>query len=213
LTDVTGALALYPRYPAYEQVLAWVQEFVLQAHPHLGRPGAVCPRLAPAIRRNLVRLAAIRTVSTSVDEAYDIGLSLGALYRDLFPTPGEYQSGALLAVFPDLPSDAAGAFIDGGHARLRMHFVAGGLMIGEFHPQSPVASVHNPQLLVMRCPVPMFAVRALSRHDLLFLDRPTTPPDDRARYLHHLVQHVGAQLTRTDHDRIQRSLAAAGDPR
>jgi hypothetical protein len=136
---------------------------------------------------------------------------LAKRYPELFRTPSEFRSGALLAVFPDLPADAAPTFIDEGHARLRMEFVSRGLMLGEFHPHSPVGSVYNPQLPVMRSPVPMFAIRALSRHDLLFLDRPTTPPADLARYLRHLLRLVGDQLTSTDLDRIQARLAQLED--
>ncbi|MCZ1012219.1 DUF6875 domain-containing protein [Streptomyces lydicus] len=209
LTDAEGAPALFSRYPMYGQALEWLDRFVIQPHPDLGRPGAVCPRLAPALRRNLVRLVAIRTASVSVDEAVDKGSALAGLYEDLFTEPEAFRAGALLAFFPDVPPQAAPEFIDGGHSRLRMDFVARGLMIGEFHPLSTVTSVRNPEFAVMRCPVPMFAVRALTRHDLLFLDRPDSPAWERAQYLKHLLHHLGDQFSGADLDRIHAGIAAS----
>jgi hypothetical protein len=209
LTDTDGAPSLFGRYPDYRRTMQWLDAFVTQPHPGLGRPGAICPRLAPALRRNLVHLVAIRTLTRSVDEAVDKGQALAGLYRKLFTDLESFRAGALLAVFPDLPPEAAPEFIDGGHAQLRMDFVASGLMIGEFHPHSTVTSVRNPALEVMRCPVPMFAVRALTRHDVLFLDRPDTPADRRAQYLRHLVHHLGDQLPAAELDRIRASIAVS----
>jgi hypothetical protein len=209
LTDIEHAPSLYDRYPEYGRAMEWLDGFVTQPHPDLGRPGAICPRLAPAMRRNLVHLVAIPTVTGSVDEAVDKGQALAGLYRELFADPESFRAGALLAFLPGLPPDVAPEFIDGGHARLRMDFVASGLMIGEFHPASTVTSVRNPALEVMRCPVPMFAVRALTRHDLLFLDRPDTPPGQRVQYLKHLLHHLEDQLPAADLERISASIAAS----
>lgn len=208
LTDIDNAPTMFSRYPMYAQAIEWLNTFVTQPHPDLGRPGAVCPRLAPALRRNLVHLVAIRTTTASVDEAVEKGSALPALYQELFTDEESHRNGALLAFFLDLPTQAAPEFIDGGHARLRMDFVARGLMIGEFHPLSTVTSVHNGEFAVMRCPAPMLVVRALSRHDLLFLDRPGTPAGERAQYLTHVLHHLGDQLPGADLGRIHAGIAA-----
>ncbi|MGW1363027.1 DUF6875 domain-containing protein [Streptomyces chartreusis] len=209
LTDIESAPSLYDRHPEYGRATEWLDGFVTQPHPNLGRPGAICPRLAPAMRRNLVHMVAIPTATGSVDEAADKGQALAGLYRELFTDPESFRAGALLAFFPGLPPETAPEFIDGGHARLRMDFVASGLMIGEFHPLSMVTSVRNPGLAVMRCPVPMFAVRALTRHDVLFLDRPDTPPDQRVQYLKHVLHHLEDEIPVADRERIYASIAAS----
>jgi hypothetical protein len=211
LTDLDRAPQLFGRYPMYEPAVAWLEGFVAQPHPQLRRGGHVCPRLAPAMARNQVWLVALHTERSCPEEARDTGQHLANLFEALFPTPVEARAGALLGFFPDLgPADGA-AFIDRGHQLLRMPFVERGLMIGEFHPSSTVASVHNPDLLVMRCPVPMFAVRALSRHDLLFLDRPDCPPADLAAYLSHYLRHLDDQLTHGERDRVSARLQAIGE--
>jgi hypothetical protein len=88
-------------------------------------------------------------------------------------------------------------------------------MLGEFHPNSGVGSVHNPALPVMRSPDPMFAVRALSPHDLLFLDTEQTPPARRLDYLRLYRHRLAPQLIPTalaDLDNRIAALLAAGVP-
>ncbi|MFI0742762.1 DUF6875 domain-containing protein [Streptomyces sp. NPDC021100] len=206
LTDATTTVpaTVSPQHRDYQMVREWLTTFVARPHARLGRPGDICPRLAPALRRDLVRLVALRTgPAPQPGEAHAKGLALAVLYRQLFPEDEAFRNGALLCLCPDLRVEAAARFIDEGHRLLRMDFVARGLMIGEFHPASTVGSVHNPQLKVMRCPVPMFAVRALTRHDQLFLDRPGTPAPIRAQYLRHLMDHLGGRLPASDRTRLQ----------
>jgi len=92
-----------------------------------------------------------------------------------------------------------------------MGFVERGLMLGEFHPLSTVTSVYNP-LPVMRCPVPMFAVRALSPHDLLFLDSDAVTMGERRHYLEHYLRHVDAQLTPAVRARVADHIAHTDGP-
>jgi hypothetical protein len=193
LTSAAGAADLFHRFPVYRQALEWLEQFVMRSHPDLGRPGAVCPRLAPAMRVDTVWLVAICVTGASAEHAVEAGRVLGHLFDDL-ATEAQRQSAALLGFFPDLPARDAAGFIDGGHRLVRPWFVERGLMLGEFHPTSTVGSVHNRDLPVMRCPAPMFAVRAITPHDLMFLDQPHTPLTDRLAYLEAFRRHVGARL-------------------
>jgi hypothetical protein len=147
------------------------------------------------MRRDLLWFVSVRTPDAELSSAVAAGLQLAALFLKLFPAPIQFRSAALLAFFPDLAAADAGEFIDGGHRRLRMDFVRRGLMLGEFHPGSQVTSVRNAEFPVMRCPVPMYAVRALTVHDLMFLDQPGEKPARRMEYLQHFLHHVGAELS------------------
>lgn len=211
LTSAADAARLFPRFPMYRQGLEWLARFVTRSHPDLGRPGAVCPRLAPALRTDTVWLVAIALTGASPEHAVEASKVLGHLFEDL-ATPEQRQSAALLGFFPDLPAQNAAAFIDGGHRLVRPWFVERGLMLGEFHPTSTVGGVHNRDLPVMRCPAPMFAVRAITPHDLMFLDQPDTPPVDRLAYLEAFDRHVGARLNQAArvglHSRIDEVRAA-----
>ncbi|MFF3867069.1 DUF6875 domain-containing protein [Micromonospora sp. NPDC001898] len=182
LTSAADAASLFHRFPTYQQGLTWLEQFVTRSHPDLGRPGAVCPRLAPALRTDTVWLVAIALTGASPDHAVAASKLLGHLFENL-ATQEQRQSTALLGFFPDLAAPNAATFIDGGHRLARPWFVERGLMLGEFHPTSTVGGVHNRNLPVMRCPAPMFAVRAITPHDLMFLDQPETPPAHRLAYL------------------------------
>lgn len=203
LVDVEQAPRLFDRYPSYAQALEWLTTFVARPHPDLMRTGDVCPRLAPALGRNLLWLVVARTTAAEPDTARATGTHLAELFEALFPDPGQFHAGALLGLFPRVEPARAGGFIDGGHRLLRLSFVERGLMLGEFHPESTVASVRNPALPVMRSPVPMFAVRALSRHDLMFLDRPARSPAERRIALQQYLRHVGDQLPATERARVE----------
>jgi hypothetical protein len=207
LTDIAGAPALFDRHPGYELVLRWMDEFITRPDPRLNRTGPVCPRVAPARRQNLIHLVTVRTSGRSAETAVAVGPHLADLFEQLLPAGPARRAGSLLALFPDVAAADGPEFIDRGHRLLRMGFVERGLMIGEFHPDSEVASVHNPGFRVMRSPVPMFAVRALSIHDLMFLDIPGRPIDEREAYLVHYLAHLGDELTddaRCDvHDRLR----------
>jgi hypothetical protein len=210
LADLDQAWCLFGRYPAYRACLEWLEGFITRHDPRIGRPGAVCPLVAPAMRRNLIRLVSVRTTESSAEEAADTCIHLAGLYEALFPDPRDFRAGALIAFFPYLDPSRAPEFIDGGHRLLRMEFVSRGLMLGEFHPASDVASVRNPEFLVMRSPVPLFVVRALSVHDLMFLDRPAYPAAERARYVAHLQRHLDAEASRCLRARLRNETAEGG---
>lgn len=193
LRSAAGVAELFDRYPVYRDGLQWLQQFVIRAHPDLGRSGAVCPRLIPALRADTVWFVALGVSGASPQHAISAGHLLRELFDDL-ATGGHRSSSALLGFFPHLSAEHAAEFIDGGHRLLRPGFVEQGLMLGEFHPRSTVGSVHNSALPVMRCPAPMFAVRAMTPHDVLFLDQPHLPPPERLTSLRHFGTHVGPRL-------------------
>ena len=189
------------------RALGWLDSFVLQPNDGLGRPGHVCPRLGPVVNANRLSFVTVRTPDAETSTAYAAGQELAALYRSLYPDTADHRSAALIAVFPDLPADEAGPFIDGGHKLLRMEYVGQGLMLGEFHPTSGVASVRNDQLPVMQAPLPMYAIRGITPHDIMFLDRPTEDPQRRIAYLEHYLHYVGPQLAASARLRVSATLA------
>ncbi|WP_143674317.1 DUF6875 domain-containing protein [Streptomyces caniscabiei] len=188
--------------------MRWLEEFVTQPHPDLGRPGAVCPRLAPAIRANTVWLVAIAVPRSTPDHAVAAGRLLVEMFKDIAAGPHRASS-TLLGFFPGLPSEDAADFIDGGHSMLRPEAVERGLMLGEFHASSTVGGVHNRAFPVMRCPEPMFAVRAMTPHDLLFADQPGTPPADRLSFLLAYQRHIGPRLSPAAREDLEAQLSAA----
>jgi uncharacterized protein DUF6875 len=208
LVPASHADRLFDQFPHYEAGMTWLNEFVTQPHPDLGRSGAVCPRLAPAIRANTVWLVTVTVHAAQTEDAVATGGILMELFAAL-ATGTHRATTALLGFFPDLPAADAADFIDVGHRLLRPEFVHAGLMLGEFHPASTVGSVHNRNLPVMRCPVPMYAIRTMTPHDLVFAEQPATPPADRVAYLEQLGRHVGSRLTPAVRDQLRARLTAA----
>jgi hypothetical protein len=208
LTRADDAAASYGRHPQYRAGMRWVEEFVTQPHPELGRPGAVCPRLAPAIRANTIWLVAIAVHGSTSNHAVGAGRLLMQVFEDIAAGPRRATT-ALLGFFPGLPGERAADFIDGGYRMLRTEFVERGLMLGEFHADSTVGSVHNRALPVMRCPEPMFAIRAMALHDVLFADQPGTPPADRLAFLLAYQRHIGRRLSPAARDDLQARVRAA----
>jgi hypothetical protein len=209
LTSVADVHDLHGRHASYPDVLDWLTTFIARPHPELGRDGPICPMVAPALRRDLIRLVTACAAGHDAAAACEIGPALADLFTALADEVEFGRSGALLAIFRDLPQTGAAGFIDGGHRRMRMDFVARGLMLGEFHPASSIGSVHQPAFPVMRSPVPMYAVRTIHPHDLIFLDRPGTPPQQRAAYLEHYLTHLDGRLSPTTRARALAAHAAA----
>jgi hypothetical protein len=208
LTRVSDAAAFFGRFPQYRAGVRWLEEFVTQPHPDLGRPGAVCPRLAPAIQRNGVWMVAVTVPGFASEHACDAGRLLRHVFENV-AAGQDRTTTALLGFFPGLPPEQAAGFIDGGWRLLRNEFVEQGLMLGEFHKGSTVGGVHNRALPVMRCPEPMYAIRVMTPHDLLFADQPGTPPADRLAFLLAYQRHVGPRLGPTGSEDLRKRLAAA----
>jgi hypothetical protein len=188
--------------------MRWLEDFVTRPHPDLGRPGPVCPRLAPALRADAVWLVSVGVPGFTAGDAAGAGRVLMRVF-DAVAAGSDRASTALLGFFPGLPERQAADFIDGGHRILRAEVVERGLMLGEFHAGSSVGGVHNRALPVMRCPAPMYAVRVMTPHDLLFADQPGTPPADQVAFLLAYQRHVGGRLSPTSRDDLRARLAVA----
>lgn len=208
LAQAADAAAAFDRYPQYRAGMRWLEEFVTQPHPDLGRTGAVCPRLAPAIRANTVWLVAVDVHGSTPAHAADAGRLLLEAFEDIAAGPHRATT-TLLGFFPGLEGEHAADFIDGGHRMLRPEAVERGLMLGEFHAGSTVGGVHNRAFPVMRCPEPMFAIRVMTPHDLLFTDQPGTPPADRLTFLLAYQRHVGPRLSPAAREDLQARLGTA----
>jgi hypothetical protein len=187
----------YPEsFPTYVEIVAWIESFIVRPNKELGREGPVCPRVRECVDRNLIKFATMRTKEATANEAVlKCEALIGAFYA-LFPNCDDRTLSSLVILFPDVESNEASEFIDGGHRRLRKIFVKNGLMLGEFHPQSTVRGIYNPAFRAMRAPKPLFAVRAISEHDHKFLIRPEFPLADRSECLEALLAFVGDKLDR-----------------
>jgi hypothetical protein len=73
--------------------------------------------------------------------------------------------------------------IDVSKERLKPLFVNDGLMLGEFHELNESPGLHNPDFRPLRSPIPLLAIRRMVYSDIVFLNRPSDPPERRIRFL------------------------------
>jgi hypothetical protein len=152
-----------------ETALRWLTDYLARPHPAVGRDGAVCPFVEPALQAGSVE---IRVRELPADPtAADL---VGAIDRAVADFRGLDFAGrnptlhALVVVFPDLPDDRL-ELLDAAQAQRKTALAVDGLMLGQFHPRCPEPAARNADFLVGRSPVPMIALRRMAFHDVLFL--------------------------------------------
>jgi hypothetical protein len=159
---------------ALKTIADWTRDFVAQAHPDLGRGGPVCPFVPPAIENNTLWFAVEHINRIS---AVQVAILMNQ-YKDLFLSldPKEEEDGpdlaakkTILVIFPDLPEDKAGDYIDGIQRPLKDEFVREGLMLGDFHQFSHAPGIHNKDFRPLQSPIPMLVIRHMVLTDWRFL--------------------------------------------
>lgn len=151
------------------KVIAWLERFLGSSDPRLGRPGAVCPSIQPALRSGTVR---IRIVTL---DAGDIALQVRDTVYEIIENFEHYAHDGtssmldcVIVVFPELDGDQS-RLLDDVHRDLKDTVVGHGLMFAQFFPGCDVRSVRNHEVPVASAPLPMLAFRRLALHDVIFL--------------------------------------------
>jgi len=182
-TDIE-ALADPQLRATYATGLAWMQRFIMQGHPDLGRKGAVCPFAKPAHEERAMLFSAFDAVGMSFDSYIDTLMRMPRFFDQLAKARSEPSDLLSLAIFPlGLRADGYYKFIDCAHTILKPFYMECGLMLGEFHPSSTVRGAHSATFRPMRADVPLFVIRAMALHDILFIDGESTSPGMRVHEL------------------------------
>jgi hypothetical protein len=152
------------------RVLQWGRDFLCQVHPDLGRSGAVCPYVPPALDKNLLWLAS-QPGLTGRSAIRQVIREYGDWFLQLEPTAWPTaRFKAFIIVFPDVTAEDAPDVIDVVQRELKPEFVSRGLMLGEFHPDCPSPGVRNPGFRPLQSPIPLLVIRHMLPMDFLFLD-------------------------------------------
>ena len=193
---------------ALAPAVAWVNDFVKQANPELGRAGVVCPFVPESTRQDMLQYFVLdvalppelRPMASEEDYAAVIEAAVLRL-RDQFITnriidPRVRLLYAYVIVFRglDLALDRASLLIERIQQRLKPRFVELGLMIGEFHPLSNALGLRNPDFRPLRSPVPLLSFRNMVEIDFVFLSRKYDPAPLRVHFLKSYLRHVGPEL-------------------
>jgi hypothetical protein len=154
--------------PHAAAVQRWISDFVLRPHPELGRSGAVCPFVEPAIVKGTLLMRERPLASPVTLDQVIAALRCGVREFRQTAWTGNRILHTMLVIFPLLAEHDA-ALLDDAHAELKDELVRQDIMMAPFHPQCAEPAARNPNLLTFRAPVPMVAVRRLAFHDILFL--------------------------------------------
>lgn len=156
-----------------ETCLQWLRGYLSQPHPSVGRDGAVCPFVEPALQAGSVEIRVwdVPAEPTEDDLRATIERVVTA-FRDTDFTGRNPTLHALVVVLPGIPEDRL-ELLDRAQAALKTPLAQDGLMLGQFHPRCQEPAARNEAFLVGQAPVPMLALRHMAFHDVLFLhDRP-----------------------------------------
>ncbi len=156
-----------------ETALRWLTGYLAQPHPAVGRDGAVCPFVEPALQAGSVEIQ-VWDLPADPGEAdlVDAIDRAAAEFRRLDFAGRNPTLHALVVVLPDLAGDQLDR-LDAAQAVRKTELARDGLMLGQFHPRCPEPAARNPDFLVGRSPLPMIALRHMAFHDVLFLhERP-----------------------------------------
>jgi hypothetical protein len=152
------------------EVFAWVQQFLAEPHPLLGRPGPICPFVQGAMKLDRLEVA----FESDVDGA-DIAPIRAALLRHAQDFAVHSQGSApadgfnsRIIVFPNVPQ-SRGPLLDQVHTELKTDLMREDVMVSAFHPLSARPALGNPQFRVFQAPFVAFALRRMDVRDIAFV--------------------------------------------
>jgi heptaprenyl diphosphate synthase len=169
---------------AGRSVMEWLQDFVGGTHPGLGRGGAVCPFVKPALRAGALALRTVRTGPRP--DRVELRRLLRESVREFLTTswPTSNKSlHSLVVMLPDL-DPREGAALDELHRDMKGELVRQRLMFAQFHPHCDERSARNADVKVAMAPVPVLVIRHMAAHDVMFLG-------DRADWFHVYAAEFG----------------------
>jgi heptaprenyl diphosphate synthase len=174
----------------HTELTDWLSDYVMQPHPRLGRDGAVCPFAKPSADAGVMEFHSTPWhPGDGLDAMKRIAEQALELFESLPWRSANPNLRSLVVAITDLPR-TQWHLVDEAHKTVKHRAVTVGLMLGQFHPECRMPSVHNPDFPVNRSPVPLLAVRRMSLHDILFLgDRRSWFHAYQSRFGHLYARH------------------------
>lgn len=157
---------------ALRQIVTWVERFLSNPHPQLGRTGDVCPYTKSSMKKEYLWLTVRRGKALSVEDVYTSVMKYRDWFLEIAPS-SEKESlfKTILILFPDIEVEDVPRTIDVVQQQLKPEFVAEGLMIGQFYPHCPEKGLRNLDFRPLQAPVPLLVMRHMVRSDFPFLEK------------------------------------------
>jgi len=149
----------------------WMEDYLGQPHPQLGRNGEICPYIKAALRKDHVSYRCYDAVTTiSAREIADVFLrECVALERLVDPADADADLTAVCVLFPrmapaDFPNMAA------AHQLAKGALMSRGIMLAVFYPGYEKQALYNPDFKLYQSPYPVAALRPMAIRDIAFLE-------------------------------------------
>jgi hypothetical protein len=148
----------------------WFIDYLCKPHRLLGRKGAICPFVAPAIKAgSLVSMERAVAADIDLDGMLTIVYDMVARFESERWPGHDDAPRALVWVLTGIP-DLKMTLLDDAQRSTKTDLVQRGFILGQFYPNCPETAIRNPDFPISRAPVPMFGLRRMAFHDVLFLN-------------------------------------------
>lgn len=168
MMTVTEARAAAAADPAMATLLAWVENYLMAAHPDLGRTGAVCPFTKQAAKIDTVRLAISHAGPDDEEEVFALIRGGFAELETIPCKPAMRHFRTIIVGFPNCLDDDGVAMLKRVQKRNRFHSLARTKMIGMMYAKSEDPGLWNPEFRPLRSPLPVLAIRHMVEQDAPF---------------------------------------------
>ncbi len=156
---------------ALVQVGMWVRNYLMSAHPDLGRSGDVCPFTAQAARLDTIRLGAS---DLGAGQDVEIEKTIRDCFRQFEAIPCKRtmrQFRTVIVGFPNCDSEEGRETLRRVHAKLKFFSIFRARMLGLFHGETDAPGLWNKDFRPLRSPLPVMAIRQLVVQDAPFVVR------------------------------------------
>jgi len=152
------------------QCRQWLDDYIAQPHADLGRSGAICPFVKPALeKKKLQVIVCDRIRKPDVAAIRRILLTEGLMLRQrLNPEDKGSDLSSNVIIFPYLPADG-GSALHRAYLQSLKHLNRRGIMLAVFYPGFGKGGLHNEGFKLYQSPLPTAALRPMALHDILFV--------------------------------------------
>lgn len=168
LTIAAARSGVWAEDGAMVRLLSWVESYLMQGHPDLGRTGAVCPFTKQAARLDTVRVAISHASAADEEEAFALIRACFGELEQISCKPGMEHFRTIIVGFPDCAGAEGVAMLQRVQARHKFYSLGRFRMIGMMHDASDAPGLWNPDFRPLRSTMPVLAIRHLVEQDAPF---------------------------------------------
>lgn len=171
----------------------WMLNYIGEPSEHINRIGAICPFVKKAHNSDSIYLVQYDAKNQGFEEYRSEMCKLIDLYRkkELELPHEKRELFSIVVIINDLSKENYSKFIDDLHYSCRLEFMKEGLMLGEFHPHSRKPSARNENFHPLISPIPCFALRKITSHDILFINHDGDAVEKRKEELNLYIEKNG----------------------